>query len=425
MIRSPILAVAILPLTSLSLEAENWPSWRGPRRDGTSAESVATSWSPGKNVRWRLALPGASGATPVIWGERIFLTSVEGKDLVLICVSTEGKQLWKQVVSTGNRNVRGDEGNYASPSPCTDGEHVWSFMADGALACYDLDGHEKWSTNLQERYGKFQIQFGLSSTPVLDGDRLYFQLIHGKWSKTPSRGQVVALDKTTGKEVWRQVRSTDAIDECKHSYASPILYRDGKHEFLVTHGADWVIAHRLKDGKELWRCGNLNVKSNYNNTLRFVASPVAAEGMIVVPTAKGRKVVALDPGGKGDVSRSIRWELPRDTPDVPSPLVRDGIAYLCRENGVLMALDAKSGDRIYQERAVPDRYRASPVWADGRVYLTARKGKITVVKAGREFEILATNDLGEGMSASPAISNGVLYLRTQKALWAIAEQSSE
>jgi len=407
---------------ALDLAAENWPSWRGPRGDGTSAESVPTEFSREKNLRWRLELPGPAGSTPAIWGDRIFLSAAHESDLLLLAVSTSGKELWRRVVASGNESVRGDEGNYASPSPMTDGKHVWTFMANGALACFDVDGNEIWKLDLEERYGKFEIQFGLSSTPILDGERIYVQLIHGKWSKTPSTGLVVALEKSTGNEVWKHVRETDAVDECKHSYASPVLYRDAERAFLVSHGADYAIAHSLEDGAEIWRIGDLNVKDNYNNTLRFVASPAAAEGLIVVPTAKGRKVVALGPHGKGDVTHAsdvVRWELPRSTPDVPSPLIEDGIVYLCRENGVLIALDAKSGERLYEERCFSDRYRASPVWADGKVYVTSRKGHVTVVRAGRTFEKLAENELGEEIAASPAISGGVLYLRTFDALWAI------
>ena len=400
----------------------NWPSWRGPSGNGVSAESAPVKWSKTENVRWRLPLPGAAGATPVVWGDRIFLTSADGDDLVLLCVSTAGKELWKRKVGSGDRTVRDDEGNMASPSPSTDGKYVWAFVANGPLHCYDYDGKLVWQVDLQSRYGKFEIQFGLSSTPIVDGDRIYVQLIHGKWSSTPSRGLVVCLEKTTGEEVWQQVRTTPAIDECKQSYASPFLYRDAKQAYLISHGADYAIAHDLDTGKELWRCGGLNAKDNYNNTLRFVASPAGVPGLIVVPTAKSRKVVAIKPDARGDITGSkdaIAWEMPSRTPDVPSPVIHDGLVYLCRENGVLIVLDAKTGEKVYEQRTVKDRHRSSPIYADGKIYLIARKGTVTVVKAGREFEILAQNDIGEPITASPAVANGTLYLRSFEALYAI------
>ena len=423
-----LLSVIAVLVPAARARGENWPQWRGPRNDGLSSEKAPLKWSRTENVAWRLPLPGRAGSTPVVWGDRIFLTSAsDGDELLLLCVSTEGKKLWEKVVGGGNQNVRRDEGNYASPSPSTDGKHVWTAMSNGLLACYNVSGDLEWRVDLQERYGKFEIQFGLSSTPVLHGDRLYLQLIHGKWSKTPSRGLVVALDKATGKEVWKKVRATAAVDECKHSYASPVLYQDDQRAFFVSHGADWTIAHDLETGEEIWRCGGLNPVTpggRYHNTLRFVASPVAVPGLIVVPTAKNGGVVAIDPtSGKGDLTgtKSVRWIARRVTPDVPSPLVHDGLVYLSRD-GSLVVLDAATGKQYYEERVFRSRYRASPLYSDGRIYLTARRGVVTVVKAGREFEVLAENKMDEPITASPLISGGTLYLRTFDALYAIREK---
>lgn len=419
MLRAPhwILAVGLVFTAQLAL-AENWPQWRGARNDGVSQETgLPTTWSKTEGVLWRLPLPGPAGSTPVVWGDRIFLTSAtEGEDLLLICADTAGKELWRRTLGGGNEAVRGDEGNYASPSPSTDGKHVWSMMGTGVLACFDMEGNEVWRVDLQERYGSFNIQFGMASTPVLDGDRLYVQLLH-------TGGQIVAaLNTADGSEVWRHDRKTDARAECEHSYASPIVYRDGQHEYLLTHGADYVVAHKLSDGSELWRCGGLNPTGNYNPTLRFVASPVAAAGLIVVPSAKNGPVLGLDPAATGDVTAvdsAHRWQRAENTPDVPSPLVHDGLVYMCRENGVLICLDAATGKELYQKRAHSDRHRASPVFADGKVYLCSRDGTVSVIKAGPEFEVLATNKMDEGLSASPAIANGRIYLRTFDALYAI------
>lgn len=407
------------------LAAEPWPQWRGAKLDGISSEkNVPTEWGKDKNVAWRLSLPGPGGATPAVWGERVFVTSADQKDLVLICVSTAGKELWKQVVGTGNREVRGDEGNSAAPSPCTDGKHVWVFMANGPLACYTIDGQEVWKFDVQTRYGKLDIAFGLTSTPVLDGDRLYLQLIHGDGNPATREARVVALDKATGREIWAQHRVSDAKAECEHSYASPVLYRDAKREYLLTHGADYVVAHRLNDGGEIWRCGDLNPKGNYNNTLRFVASPVCVPGLIVVPSAKNGPVFAIKPDVTGDISDkedAFFWKKASGTPDVPSPLVHDGLVYLCRENGNLVCLDAQTGRQHYEQRTVADRHRASPVYADGKLYLTGRKGTVTVVKTGPTFEILAQNSLDEEISASLAIADGRIYVRTFEALYAIGK----
>ncbi len=404
--------------TATTLHAENWPQWRGAKFDGISTEkNLPSTWSKTENVAWKATLPGPGGSTPSIWDKHIFLTCVDGKDLVLIGIDTSGKELWKKVIGSGNQNVRGDEGNYASPSTSTDGKNVWAFVGNGVMACYDFAGKEIWKLDLQERYGKFNIQFGLSSTPVLDGDKLYMQLIHS------GGAHVIAFDKNTGKEVWHTKRPSDATDECEQSYASPTLYRDGKLEYLLTHGADYIIAHNLTDGKELWRCGGLNPHGGrYNKTLRFVASPLAVPGLIVVPSAKNGPVMGLKPDSKGDISTDAfqhAWTMPQNTPDVPSPLVYDGFVYLCRENGNLICLDAKTGEKYYDNRTHADRHRASPIYADGKILITARDGTITVVKPGKEFSVIASNKLDEHMTASPAISDGTIYLRTFESLYAI------
>jgi len=421
-------AIALVLVTLLVItgktQAENWPSWRGPQANGISQEkNTPYQWSPTENVVWRLPLPGPGGATPIVWNDHIFVTSVDGRDLVLWCVSTAGKPLWKRTVGSGNKDVRGDEGNSASPSPVTDGKHVWALFANGLLASYDFDGNQAWRLDLQERYGKFDIAFGMTATPILDGERLYLQLIHGDGNPETREAIVVALDKSTGKQIWKHDRASDARAECEHSYASPRLYRDDKREYLLTHGADFIVAHSLDDGSEIWRCGDLNPKGDYEPTLRFVSTPVVAPGVILVPSAKGGPVFAIHADVKGDITddpKAYHWKMLRGTPDVPSPLIHDGLVYLCRENGDLTVLELKSGEKVYQERTERGRHRASPVFADGKIYLTARNdGIITVIKAGREFEILSKNEMGEAIAASPVISGGRIYLRSFDALYAI------
>ena len=425
----------LMAFTSQSLStalAENWPAWRGPTGNGVSTEKdIPAEWSRQKNLAWRVELPGPGGATPVIWNDRIFVTSTDGEDLVLICLNTAGKQLWRRTVGRGDKIVRGDEGNAASPSPATDGKHVWSMMTNGSIACYDMHGKEIWKANLQDRYGRFRIAFGMTSTPVVHENRLYVQLIHGDGKATTQEAVVACMDALTGEGIWKQDRITQAHSENEHSYASPLLYDDGQHRFLVTHGADYTTAHRLSDGTELWRLGGLNPhddpKKRYHPTLRFVASPTAVNGMIVVPTAKEGPIFAIRPDMTGLLTGNHDahiWVRPRNTPDVSCPLIVDGLVYLLKKKGQLLVLDAKTGKEVYFNQPRPGvRHRASPVHADGKIYLAARDGgAVRVIKAGRKFQLLATNDLEEDISASPAISNGTIYLRTFKALWAVREK---
>ncbi|MCA9044621.1 MAG: PQQ-binding-like beta-propeller repeat protein, partial [Planctomycetaceae bacterium] len=259
-----------------TLPAEDWPQWRGPHGNGISGEKgIATEWSKTKNVLWRTELPGAAGATPVIWGNRIFVASAaagdgtdsqEGSDLLLLAFDTSGKELWRRKVGSGNQNARVSEGNSASASPMTDGKHVWVFFGTGVLGCYTVDGEEVWKFNLQDRYGKFDIQFGMTSTPVLHDGAIYQQLIHGVMQRDNDvrTGKVVKLDAATGKEIWSTDRVTQAVFENKHSYASALMYDDGNQKFLVTHGADCTAGYDLETGKELWRFSGLNAPSPYN-----------------------------------------------------------------------------------------------------------------------------------------------------------------
>ena len=423
-----LLPVALLSASLLtggtSLQAENWPQWRGPHRDGISSEKdLPAQVNKDENIAWRLPLSGAGGATPVVWGDRVFVTTVDGEQLFLICVGTDGKQRWKRAVGSGNKKARGDEGNAASNSPSTDGKHVWAMFTSGDLSCFTVDGDEVWRVNLQERFGKFKIAFGMTSTPVLDGDRLYLQLIHGEGNPKTREATIAALDALTGETKWKTGRPSEAYQENEHSYASPTIYRDAQRAFLLTHGADYIVAHDLKNGRELWRCGGLHPPTRYDPTLRFVSSPLAIPGMIVVPSAKRGITLALKPTGEGNITESpqFRQWMHEVTPDVPSPLVVDDIVYLCRENGNLIALDRNSGKKLYEERTHRHRHRASPVYADGKIYLTARDGTISVVKHGRDFELLATNKMDEEISASPAVANGKIYLRTFDALYAISK----
>ncbi len=446
---SVLLGLAAGAVVSTPARADNWPQWRGPHNNGVCDEkNLPTKFDKALNLAWRLPLPGPAGATPIVWGDHIYLTSpekdtlprqkgttargrggrggrragAEQQDLLLICISTDGHELWRHAVGHSNRNVMGDEGNLCSPSPVTDGKHVWSLMGTGDLACYDASGNLVWKFDLQERYGKLKYSYGLASTPLLDGDRLYLQVIHGDGDAATHEQFVVALDKTSGKEIWKQTRISDGYAENEHSYASPVLYDDGKLRLLLTHGDDYIVAHRLDNGEEVWRCGGINPKSHYNPTLRLVASPAVEGDIIIVPSAKRGPVIALRGDGKGDITESKKfqlWKRDRGTPDVPSPLIHDGLVYLAGENGDLTVVDAKDGQEIYRKQTVRVRHRASPVYGDGKIYLASREGEVSVVQAGREFKMLEKNELGEPIAASPAISNGRIYFRTYDALWAI------
>ncbi len=428
--KSAFYCMIVLFLTTSTLQAENWPAWRGAEYNGVSDETgIATTWSRTENVAWKAPLPGPAGATPVVWGDRIFVTSVDevGENLLLICISTQGKELWSKVVAKGNQVARGDEGNSASPSPVTDGKHVWTFMGEGTLACYDVEGNEIWKWNVEDKFGPIDIQFGISTSPVLYQGILYLAIMGGNM-KTADLGEayILGVDGVTGDVTFKTDRPSNAGYENKHGYASAMLAHSGKHPFLLTHGADYVIAHSLSDGHEYWRAGDFQ-PAEYEKFWRFVASPVENEGYVIVPTCKKGPTIGLKVNADGGGFEEL-WRYEK-TPDVPSPLVKDGLVYLCKEDGNFVCLEAESGKEVYPlQRTHRQRHRASPVYADGKLYLTARDGLVTVVKAGRDFEILAQNtltdeqDADEPISSSPVISNGTLYLRSFDHLWAIRNQ---
>lgn len=427
-----MVASALALSVTVQTHADNWAQWRGPAWDSLSdGTDIPVSIGDQDKLLWRVPLPGPAGASPIVWEDQLFLTTLEGtKDganMFLICIDTNGKISWKKQLEGANQNSR-DNASSASPSPSTDGKHVWAMMGNGILHCFTVRGELVWKKDLQKEYGKFDIQFGMTTSPILDRGRIYLALIHGDMSDrvTTSVGHVIALDSKTGDEIWYHRRLTDGVAENTHSYASPSIYRDEHREYLITHGGDYVIGHSLKDGSEIWRCGGFNPKGDsYNNALRLVASPTPTPGMIVVPTAKRGPVLALKCNLRGDVTghpENFRWKMPKGTPDVASPVVYEGYVYLADEKGVLVCLDAQTGEMQYRERLFASNHRSTPVAANGHIYITGRKGVVYVVEAGPTFKLASKVDLEEETTASPAISNGRIYVRTYRALYAFGTQ---
>lgn len=432
----PALALALTAAGPAVAGAENWPHWRGPNLDGTSSETgLPTEWHAAedgtKNVRWRVDLPGPAGSSPIVWDDTVYLTttSTEGDALSVLAIDTDdGSLRWQTNVDSGNVEVFemfAHETNAAASSPVTDGEHIWAIFGTGKLyRIATKDGAITWTVDLAQRYGAPSLYFGYSASPLLLDGRLYLQLLHA------DAQLVVALDASTGEEIWKTERPSDSQQESRQSYASVLPFRTGDSTQILIHGSDYLTGHEPGSGNELWRFGTLNPEESYNPMYRFVTSPVVHQDLIVVPTAKRGPVFGLRPGsGSGALTthgEHVAWTLERGTPDVPSPVVADGIVYLSGENGRLTALDVASGEEIYAERAHQSQHRGSPIAADGKIYLTGSDGTVTVVKAGHNFEVLAKNTVEAGrLAASPAVSGGVIYLRTYEALFAVAEGETE
>lgn len=411
-------SIIALLVAAVPAVAENWPQWRGPKNDGLSSETgLPIEWSSEKNVLWKLPLEGRGQSTPCVWGDKIFITTVEGGEVVLSCIGTDGKLKWKDPIGqrSGGKSGRGDEGNEASASCSTDGKHVWTSTGTGRLVCYTLAGKRVWEVDLQ-RYGKFSIQFGVHWTPVLYKDKLYMQVFHR------NAQIIVALDAETGNEVWKVNRPGYGKGESPDTYASAFMWEGPGGPLLVAHGNDYTTAHRLDTGAEVWRVAGLNPTSN--GAWRFVSSPLVTPDLIVAPSCKNGPTVGFNPvGAKGKIDEENPAELWRfkSTPDVVSPLRVGDVVYLMSD-GPLTALDAKTGKQLYRESLTNGIHRAQMVGADGKVYVLARDGTTDVVEAGRTFKKLASNKLPDTFYGSPAISNGRIYLHGWNNLWAIGKQ---
>jgi outer membrane protein assembly factor BamB len=414
------LAILILLFDIASIAyADNWPQWRGPTMNGVSAEkNLPLRWTTEQNIVWKLALPGLSGSTPIIWRDRVFLNVADGDDLYLWCVNrTTGTLAWRKLL--GNGNVKMRKQNMSSPSPVTDGKNVYVMTGTGVLKGFDFTGNQLWTRDLQREYGAFGLNWGYASSPLLTNDALYIQVLHGMKTDDPS--YVMRVDKATGKTVWKVDRPTDAITESPDSYTTPALLRYGKNVELVITGGDCVTGHDLASGKELWRANGLN--PDRSPSYRIVASPVIFNEVIYAPT-RVKPLLALKAGGRGDVTNShLLWST-TNGPDVPTPVTDGKYFYVVNDRGIMWCLDARTGAEVYaQQRLKPGAYSGSPVLADGKIYVTNEDGLTSVVQAGPKFEVLAENALNDYSLSSPAISDGQIFIRTSQHLFCIGKVS--
>ena len=411
--------------TAATLSAENWPQWRGPAKNGVSAEKgLPLKWSTTENITWKVEMPGRSGSTPIIWGETIFLnigTADSRGDLELWALDrADGRIRWKKHIAGGNHVER--KQNMSSPSPVTDGQTVWVMTGVGILKAFDFSGKELWMRDIQKDYGRFGLNWGYASSPLLHDGALFVQVLHGMKTDDPS--YLLRIEGKSGKTLWRTERPTRAIEESPDSYTTPVALQVSKAangvEIVVT-GGDVVTGHDPASGKELWRMDGLNPTNNPSN--RIIASPVAVGEVVIAPTRE-RPMLAIKGGGRGDVTRTHRLWSFDNGPDVPTPVSDGKLLYTITDRGVAYALDVATGKVVYgPQRLRPDSYSASPVLADDRIYVTSEnEGLTSVYRAGPKFELLAENPLEDYCLSSPAISEGQIFIRTTGHLWAIGQR---
>jgi outer membrane protein assembly factor BamB len=421
MLRSAFLTVQVIAALCGAVRAENWPQWRGPQANGISGETnLPVRWSQTENIAWKLPLPAFSGSTPIVWGDRIFLNVAEKGSLFLWAVDrTTGTPVWKRHLSDGDH--RSMKQNMSTPSPVTDGTGVWVMTGTGILKAFDFEGKELWIRDIQKDYGRFGINWGYGSSPMLYTDSVYVQVLHGMKTDDPS--YVLRISKANGRTIWRVERPTKARHESPDAYTTPALLRYGNNTEVVITGGDAVTGHDVDTGKELWRVDGLN--PNNDGAYRIVASPVVHGEMISAPSRE-RPMLAIRAGGRGDATAShVMWSF-NSGPDVPTPVTDGTYVYSVNDRGIVWCLDAKTGKEIYgRQRLQPATYSGSSVMADGKLYVTNEDGLTSVIRTGPKFEVLAENNLDDYTLSSPAISEGQIFIRTAGALWAIGKRTAK
>jgi outer membrane protein assembly factor BamB len=401
---------------------EVWPQWRGPTHDSVSPTAqLPTKWGKADHVVWKTPVPGTGNSTPAIWKDAIFLTTQDGEKLLLLRIDrVSGDIVWQREVGQGKPRRSGpvgpgrfhDEHNMASPSPVTDGKHVWAHFGNGDLACYDFAGERVWQINLKEKYGEYTIWWGHANSPLLLGDLLISVCIQDP--KGGGKSYVVAHEKLTGKEKWLTERTTGAVKESADSYTTPLPYRhDGKVEVIVFGGLV-LDAYDPATGKQLWQCA---FKGD-----RVISGPTLAGDTVYAIEGMKGKLLAVQAGGVGDVTgTNVRWRFAAVNPDAASPVVANGLVFLATNDGTGICVDAAKGTLVWKER-LADAFRSTPLVAGNRIYFFGKEGKTTIVEAAREFRVVSTCELGEDTIASPAVAGGDLFVRTRKGLYRIGEK---
>jgi outer membrane protein assembly factor BamB len=419
--RTIVLLLTTVLSTTAVLSAD-WPAWRGPSGDGVSRETnLPVKWSPTENIAWKIALPQWSGATPIIWGDIIFLNVAEsdGDTLSLWALKrANGDVLWKKHLSGGNNKQR--KQNMSSPSPVTDGTTVWVMTGTGILKAFDFKGNELWMRDIQKDYGRFGLNWGYANSPLLFQGDLIVPVLHGMKTDDPS--YLLRIDGKSGKTEWHVERPTNAIRESPDAYITPTVAKVGNNYEIIINGGDDVTGHDPATGKELWRANGLNPDNN--PAYRIVASPVTYGDIVIAPTRE-RPMLVLRAGGRGNVTTSHKLYEFNNGPDVPTPVTDGTYLYVVNDRGIAYCLELKTGKTVYgPERLTPGTYSASPVLADGKIYITSEDGITSVYRAGPKFEILSENRMDDYTLSSIAVKDGQLFLRTAGWLWAIGQRGN-
>lgn len=423
---------------AVTVSAENWPQWRGPHFNGSTEETgLPSTWSKTQNIAWSLDMQGPSASTPIVWGDHVFVSTVDlrTKTLKAICVDRRtGAVRWEK--ETGVGIERDNRSNYSSPSPVTDGMRVIFFYGNGQLTAFDFSGEELWSRNIEKDYGDFAFQWTFSSSPLLFDGKLYMQVLqrdvpaNGRGrSDGPNDSYLLAMDPGTGKTLWREIRPSQAVSESREAFTTPVVFKQSGRTELLLIGGDDLTGHDPETGKELWRWGTWN--PNRIGHWRLVPSAVGGGGVILACAPKGDPIYAIRAGGKGLLDDSaIAWTSDKRSPlsaDVPTPLFYENDFFILSDVKKSLSRVKPATGEILWTLELPGRkkYETSPTGADGKVYIMNFGGDVLVVDAGTGkvvHQAAMGEDGDDATRSSIAASNGQLFVRTNSRLFCIGKK---
>jgi outer membrane protein assembly factor BamB len=385
--------------------AKYWPRWRGPSGQGLATGSgYPDTWSATQNVLWKTAVPGSGNSSPIVWGDRVFLTTAYdgGRRVsVLAYGRSDGRLLWETAAPQGRADGGAHYKNgHASATPSTDGQRIYVSFGPRGLFALDFSGKIVWQRDL----GPIEAYHGAAGSPLLYKDRIIL------YQDQYRNSFIAAFDARTGQQLWRTPR------DASNGWGTPIAVRVAGHDEIIVNSQQEVTAYDPERGRELWRCSG--------TTYEVIPTPVVGYGMVFCSSGRAGPTLAIKPGGSGDVTRThVAWTSPRGSPFVPSPILYGEQLYMVNDMAsIVTSLEAMTGRTLWQGRlgvAQREGFSASPVAVDGKVFFTNDDGETFVLRAGPAFQVLHVNNLGEATLASPALVDGRWYIRTARNLFAI------
>jgi outer membrane protein assembly factor BamB len=439
------LVLLVLLVSSVTINAQNWPSFRGPNASGVAeGTNPPITWDLEKsqNVLWKTDIPGLSHSSPIVWGNNIFvITAVSSearptfraKDrgiglanddvshtwMIFALDKRNGRVLWTEKAYEGvPRAKRHVKATQANSTPVTDGRYVVALFGSEGLACYDIKGKLLWKQDLgvlnPGLWDDKESSWGHASSPIIYRDLVIVQADGHKQSF------IAAFNLKDGKQAWRVERNEIT------SWTTPTIYQGKDRVELIANGGRYIRGYDPLTGKELWRFAD-------NDTQVKMQAPLIANDLIYITGGypPGRAMYAFRPGAVGDISLKpgedknafLAWTTSKGSPYTPTPIIYGDLFYVLADNGVLSTYDAKTGENIYQQR-LPTSFSASPVAAHGKLYLSSEDGDVFVVKAGRQYELLSRNTMGQPLMATPALSDGMLIIRSENTIYALSERKT-